>query len=51
MSNPRYCFGLEGSSQFLRAAADAQGEVMEPFFGEADWDYAPEYFEKIPALH
>jgi hypothetical protein len=51
MSTPRYCFGLEGSAQFIRAAADAQGEVMEPFFDGTDWEYSPDYFHDIPALH
>lgn len=51
MSNPRYSFGIEGPTHFMRAAIDAQGEVMEPFFDETNWDYAPAYFEKIPAFH
>jgi len=51
MSTSRYCFGLEGSAQFIRAAADAQGEVMEPFFDGTNWEYAPDYFHEVPALH
>jgi len=51
MQLARYSFGLEGSTRFLRPAADAQGEVLEPFFDAADWEYAPEYFTQVPALH
>lgn len=51
MAPPRYCFGLEGSSHFIRSAADAQGEVMEPFFDDGNWDYAPDFFREIPALY
>lgn len=47
----RYCFGVEGSSHFIRAAADVQGEVLEPFFESDDWEYAPEYFTDLPALY
>lgn len=52
MSNrARYSLGLGGSSNFLRVGADAQGDVMEPFFNEKDWEYAPTYFDSIPALY
>lgn len=51
MSKPCYSFGLDGSSHFLLAAFDAQGEVMEPFFDETNWEYAPKYFDKVPALY
>ncbi len=51
LNRPCYCLGLGGSSHFLRAGADAQGEVMEPFFDEESWQYAPSYFESIPALY
>jgi hypothetical protein len=51
MTPPRYCFGLEGSLHFIRSAAEAQGEVMEPFFDDGSWEYAPEFFQEIPALY
>jgi hypothetical protein len=35
----------------MRPAADAQGEVLEPFFESAEWEYAREYFSDVPALH
>ncbi|GAB3428069.1 hypothetical protein GCM10027395_13260 [Giesbergeria sinuosa] len=34
----------------MRAAADAQEEVMEPFFESHGWEYAPQLFESVPAL-
>lgn len=46
----KYCFGLEGSSAFVRPAAGAQGEVLEPFFESSDWEYAHDYFLELPAL-
>lgn len=49
--NAKYCFGLEGASPFMRPAADAQGEVLEPFFESEDWEYAPDYFLNVPSLH
>jgi hypothetical protein len=34
----------------MRPAADAQGEVLEPFFESSDWEYARDYFLDLPAL-
>jgi hypothetical protein len=51
MPNARYSFGLEGPSHFLRPASEAQGEVVEPFFEDGEWEYDPGYFDKIPALY
>jgi len=51
MQFARYSFGLEGSSHFMRSATEAQEEVLEPFFKDADWQYAPNYFTDLPALY
>ena len=51
MHTPRYSFGTEGSAHFLRAAAEVQEEVIEPFFDTDDWQYDRDYFERIPALY
>lgn len=51
MHKPRYSFSLEGSSHLLRAAAEVQEEVIEPFFDTDDWQYDREYFEKVPTLY
>lgn len=50
MTKSRYAFAAQGNSTFLRAAAEAQAEVLEPFFETPDWEYAPGYFESLPAL-
>lgn len=50
MSLPRYCFSLEGSAYLMRAAAEAQGEVLEPFFETPDWEYDSNVFLALPAL-
>lgn len=51
LNRPIYCsFGAQGSSELLRAAADAQDEVMAPFFSDESWKFAPNYFKEIPAL-
>ncbi|MBT9589930.1 MAG: hypothetical protein IV089_03305 [Thiobacillus sp.] len=51
MQTARYSFGLEGQSHFLRPAAEAQAEVIEPFFESDGWQYDREYFERVPALY
>lgn len=35
---------------FLRPAAEAQGEVAEPFFEQPGWTYERQYFKNLPAL-
>jgi hypothetical protein len=50
MTKSRYAFAVEGNSSFLRAAAESQAEVIEPFFETPDWEYAPRYFESLPAF-
>lgn len=51
MQDTRYSFGLEGQSHFLRPAADAQEEVLEPFFETDGWQYDHNFFTQIPALY
>lgn len=50
MNTAQYSFGIEGNAYFMRAAAEAQEEVMEPFFEGAGWEYAPHFFRNLPAL-
>jgi hypothetical protein len=50
MNTARYSFGVEGNAYFMRAAADAQEEVIEPFFESPGWEYAPQFFNALPAL-
>ena len=47
----RYSFFGEGAVSFLRPAAEAQGEVAEPFFEQPGWTYERQYFKNLPALH
>lgn len=51
MQKPRYTFGYEGPSYFLRLALGIQATVVEPFFDGHDWQYDHEYFTRVPALY
>lgn len=50
MNTARYSFGIEGNAYFMRAAAEVQEEVIEPFFETPGWEYAPKFFSTLPAL-
>lgn len=45
-----YCFGVQGTSPFIRAVADSQVEGLESFFDDVRWQYTSDYFKNIPAL-
>ncbi|MFA7239587.1 MAG: hypothetical protein WC091_05690 [Sulfuricellaceae bacterium] len=50
MNTAQYSFGVEGNAYFIRAAAEALEEVMEPFFEGPGWECAPQFFGTLPAL-
>src|SRR5687768_12249714 len=50
MAITKYSFGLEGELNFMKAAMEAQGESIEPFYESSDWAYSKEYFSQMPAL-
>lgn len=50
MSPSIYCFVVKGSANFLRAYADVQEEVLEPFFSTEEWDFSSNAFDTIAAL-
>lgn len=51
MNTARYNFGIEGNAYFMRAAAEAQEEILEPFFGNPGWEFAPNFFSALPSLN